>query len=120
MRVLHAALLVSDLARAEAFYGDALGLMRAPRSLDFPGTWYQIGEFQIHLIVGIVGAAGERAPGNPHKWGRNAHLAFAVADLEAVRSRLEAGGYALQPSSSGRAAVFARDPDGNIIELAQA
>ncbi|HEY9300821.1 MAG TPA: VOC family protein, partial [Phormidium sp.] len=48
---LHAAILVSDLERAEQFYGNVLGLSKVDRVLKFPGAWYQVGEFQIHLIV---------------------------------------------------------------------
>ena len=48
---LHAAILVSDLERAEQFYGNVLGLSKMDRVLKFPGAWYQVGAFQIHLIV---------------------------------------------------------------------
>jgi len=47
---LHAAILVSDLERAEQFYGNVLGLPKVDRQLKFTGAWYQIGNFQIHLI----------------------------------------------------------------------
>ena len=47
---LHAAILVSDLERAEHFYGNVLGLPKVDRQLKFTGAWYQIGNFQIHLI----------------------------------------------------------------------
>ena len=45
LQSLHVALLVSDLAKAETFYGEVLGLEQAPRSLNFPGIWYQVGNF---------------------------------------------------------------------------
>jgi glyoxylase I family protein len=48
---LHAAVLVSDLKQAEHFYSNVLGLPKVDRTLKFPGAWYQIGEFQLHLIV---------------------------------------------------------------------
>ncbi len=117
MRSLHVAILVSDVDRAAAFYGDVLGLEAAPRSLNFPGIWYQIGDFQIHLIH----HAGWQAPlPRSDKWGRNPHLALAVEDLDTMQAKLSAQGYAVQKSASGRAALFTQDPDGNIIELSQA
>lgn len=112
---LHVTINVSDLSRAEAFYGDVLGLEKADRSLKFPGAWYQIGEFQVHLIV----AEGWRQDIHHEKLGRNAHVAFAVEHLEAAKAALIEAGRPVQTSSSGRAALFTQDPDGNVIELTQ-
>ena len=113
---LHTALLVSDLEKAEHFYGQILKLPKAERSRNFPGTWYQVGNFQIHLIV-----SSEIIPDlvNLEKLGRNRHLAFAVSDLDAAKTQLLANNCQIQMSASGRAALFTQDPDGNIIELSQ-
>lgn len=112
---LHAAILVSDLERSEAFYGDVLGLAKVDRPLTFPGTWYEIGAMQLHLIVSQAnGTSRELAS---EKWGRNPHIALAIDDLEAAMERLAAADCPVQRSASGRAAVFVRDPDGNIVEL---
>lgn len=113
---LHAAVLVSDLEKAEHFYGNILGLSKVERSLKYPGAWYQVGDFQVHLIIDSNAA---RALQNPEKWGRNPHIAFGVANLDEAKERLQAHGYELQLSASGRAALFTQDPDGNIIELSQ-
>lgn len=113
---LHAAILVSDLERAEQFYGNVLGLSKVDRVLKFPGAWYQVGEFQIHLIV------DDSIPSdlvNSEKLGRNRHLAFLVANLDAAKEQLVAHNYPIQMSASGRAALFTQDPDGNIIELGE-
>ncbi len=114
--LLHAAILVRDLDASQYFYGTLLGLPLAERSLSFPGLWYQIGPQQLHLIQ-VDALKPDRL--DEARWGRNRHIAFAVADLDAMQTRLQAAGVALQPSSSGRPALFATDPDGNIIELAQ-
>jgi catechol 2,3-dioxygenase-like lactoylglutathione lyase family enzyme len=113
---LHTAILVSDLAIAENFYSQILGLPKVNRHLKYPGAWYQVGNFQIHLIVD----SNERSPlQNPEKWGRNPHIALGVTDLEAAKHQLIADNYPIQSSASGRAAIFTQDPDGNIIELSQ-
>jgi glyoxylase I family protein len=113
---LHTAVLVSDLERAEQFYGEVLGLQKVDRVLKYPGAWYQIGDYQIHLIVD---STFQPSLHNAEKWGRNRHIAFAVADLDAVKEKLSALGYTMQLSASGRAALFTQDPDGNVIEIGQ-
>jgi catechol-2,3-dioxygenase len=115
-RYLHTAILVSDVEKAESFYSQVLELPKAERSLKFPGVWYQVGDYQIHLIEDQNWTPVEL---NSHKWGRNPHLALAVDDLETIKTRLTEKGYSFQGSSSGRAALFTKDPDGNIIELSQ-
>jgi glyoxylase I family protein len=114
-RSLHTAILVTDLERSEQFYGKVLGLSKIDRSLKYAGVWYQVGDYQLHLIV---------APAVPteninEKWGRNPHIAFSVADLDTAKQELLNHNYPIQASASGRAALFIQDPDGNIIELSQ-
>ncbi|MBF2028349.1 MAG: VOC family protein [Oscillatoriales cyanobacterium C42_A2020_001] len=113
-RCLHTAILVSDLTQAEHFYGTVLGLPKVDRVLKFPGAWYEVDGYQIHLMVGEVPALHD-----PAQWGRNRHIAFAVADLDATKSHLLAHNCPIQASASGRAALFTQDPDGNVIELNQ-
>ena len=115
-KCLHTALLVADLARAEHFYGTVLGLPKAERPLNFPGAWYQVADYQIHLIV------ADSVPTdlvNLEKLGRNRHLAFSVTDLTAAKEQLLAHGCSIQMSASGRPALFTQDPDGNVIELGE-
>jgi glyoxylase I family protein len=113
---LHTAILVADLDRAREFYGGILGLAeKSDRTAKFPGTWYQVGKSQIHLIVN----SDFTADTYHQKWGRNPHLALSVDDLETAKTKLETHGYSIQMSASGRAALFVRDPDDNIIELSQ-
>lgn len=116
-RCLHVAVLVSDLEQAEHFYGNILGLSKVERILKYPGVWYQVGDFQVHLIVD---SSLQPKLQNPEKWGRNPHLALSVADLDAAKSQLLEQGCSIQMSASGRAALFTQDPDGNIIEIGQA
>ncbi|BBD59888.1 glyoxalase/bleomycin resistance protein/dioxygenase [Nostoc sp. HK-01] len=112
---LHTAILVTDLERSEHFYSRVLGLSKIDRSLKYPGAWYQVGNYQIHLIV-----ASTTPTDNPNeKWGRNPHIAFAVADLEQAKQELLSHNYSIQASASGRPAIFTQDPDGNVIEISQ-
>lgn len=113
---LHTAILVTDLQRSEHFYGEVLGLERCDRhNFNFPGAWYQIGNSQLHLIV----SAAVPTENQNEKWGRNPHVAFGVADLEAAKAKLISYNYSIQTSASGRPAIFTKDPDGNVIELTQ-
>ena len=114
--LLHASLLVSDLARSRPFYEEILGLtpssLRPP--MKFDGTWYELGEQQIHLLeLPNPEAALEK----PEHGGRDRHVALRVDDLEGMRKKLEAAGIRYTRSQSGRAAIFCRDPEGNAFEL---
>ncbi len=112
---LHVAVQVSDLAQAEAFYTQVVGLQKVERQLTFPGIWYQIGDFQLHLIVSEWAAN----PAREDKWGRHPHITFAIHDLAAIKQSLTEQSIPFQMSSSGRAALFVKDPDGNVVELLQ-
>lgn len=111
---LHAAILVSDLEKAEHFYGTILGLAKLDRVLKFPGAWYEANGFQIHLIAH---PSARSELNNVEKWGRNRHLAFSVADVNAAKDQLLKYGCEFQMSASGRSALFVQDPDGTVIEL---
>ncbi|MDP5337612.1 MAG: VOC family protein [Nodularia sp. (in: cyanobacteria)] len=112
---LHTAILVTNLEKSENFYGKVLGLSKIDITLKEPGAWYEVDNYQIHLIVATTVATD-----NPQeKWGRNPHIAFAVADLDVAKQELLNQNYPIQVSASGRAALFTQDPDGNIIELSQ-
>ena len=77
--MLHAALLVSDLARARGFYEDVLGLSARPDrpDLGFDGVWYDVGGgAQIHLLRLDN---PDPVTGRPEHGGRDRHVALAVA-----------------------------------------
>ena len=113
---LHTAILVSDLDKSEDFYSNILCLSKINRTLKYPGAWYQIGDFQLHLIHDPNIKTELQ---NPEKWGRNPHIAFSVTNLDEAKNKLLSHGYPIQMSASGRDALFTQDPDGNIIELSQ-
>jgi glyoxylase I family protein len=117
IKSLHTAVLVSNLEKSEYFYSHILGLSKIDRVLKYPGIWYQIGDYQLHLIVD---RDWQQNLQNQEKWGRNFHIAFATDNLESLKKHLVNSGYEFQVSASGRAALFVKDPDGNIIEIGQA
>ena len=112
---LHAAVIVSNLERAIEFYTYTLGLQRVDRQLKYPGAWYQIGDFQLHLIENVDARFNETI--DLMVSTRNPHIALAVRDLDAAKQQLIAANCIVKMSNSGRAALFTQDPDGNAIEL---
>lgn len=116
--LLHAGLLVSDLARAKAFYESVLGLAPCPRpELPYPGEWYDLGGGQqLHLMVLPNPDAGAV---RPEHGGRDRHIALGVTDTDALKRRLDSAGVKVTASKSGRAAMFCRDPDGNTLEFVE-
>ncbi len=117
--IIHVSFIVRDTTRSLAFYHDVLGLAVDPErpELGFPGAWLALGQQQqIHLLEL---PNPDPVLGRPEHGGRDRHTAFLVDDLEALASRLEAAGVAVSRSRSGRAALFCRDPDGNVLEFIQ-
>lgn len=117
-RLLHASLLVSDLALARAFYEGVLGLVPSPSRpvMGFQGVWYDLGDCQIHLLVL---ANPDPVAGRPEHGGRDRHTALGVRGWAALRDRLDERGIPYTLSRSGRPALFCRDPDGNALELVE-
>ncbi len=116
--LLHASLLVTDLAKSRAFYEGVLGLSVNPQrpDLGYDGVWYDIGAQQIHLLAL---PNPDPVEGRPAHGGRDRHVALAVDDIAALKAALDAAGVAYTMSRSGRAALFCRDPDGNALEFVE-
>ena len=117
--LLHAGLLVSDLARAKVFYESVLGLTTFPNrpDLPYPGEWYDLGGGQqLHLMQLPNPDAGSM---RPEHGGRDRHVALGVRKLTVLKGRLDAAGVSCTVSKSGRAALFCRDPDMNTLEFVE-
>jgi catechol 2,3-dioxygenase-like lactoylglutathione lyase family enzyme len=98
-------------AEARAFYGDLLGLpeLRKPPNLAVRGgVWFALGAQQLHL-----GVEEDFRP------ARKAHPAFLVPDLDALRARLEQGGFAPYEDEplAGYKRFYVADPFGNRLEF---
>ncbi|MCL5061534.1 MAG: VOC family protein [Candidatus Thermoplasmatota archaeon] len=107
------------MARAKAFYESVLGLRPYPNrpDLPYPGEWYDLGGGQqLHLMALANPDAGSV---RPEHGGRDRHIALAVANMDALKSRLDAAGVKYTVSKSGRAALFCRDPDANTLEFVE-
>lgn len=98
-------------AAARGFYGELLGLAEIPKPESMRsrgGVWFDAGGLDIHLS------------GDPSHAGEDGqrHFGLEVADVDALRAKLEAAGI---PTDAGRPApwkrFFARDPFGNRIEF---
>jgi catechol-2,3-dioxygenase len=113
---------VADLAAAERFYVEHLGLRVVERwGADRPAIWLALGK------EGFVGlwtreAGGAKALFNA-RGGGHVHFAIRVpfGTLDAMQSRLEALGYAVGTIDfgGGNRAIYLDDPDGNVVELTE-
>lgn len=115
--ILHASLLSSDLPRTRAFYEGVLGLEPATNRpvMSYDGVWYNVApNQQIHILLLPNPETGLQRPTHG---GRDRHVALAVSDLARLIERLNQAGVPYTLSSSGRRALFCRDPDGNALEL---
>jgi glyoxylase I family protein len=117
--ILHTTFLTSDLSNSRAFYEGVLGLksnLQRP-ALGYDGVWYDITtNQQIHLMLLPNPEAGLQ---RPEHGGRDRHVALAVNDIQKLAERLDQAGIAYTLSSSGRNAIFCRDPDWNALEFIQ-
>jgi predicted enzyme related to lactoylglutathione lyase len=110
-RLQNAYYVTHDMDRAVAFYRDALGL--SVRFQD--GTrWAQFDAGGVNFSLSAPEEAAEGATG--------AVVIFEVDDIDAARTRLEAGGARVlvdrDMGAHGRSLSF-RDPDGNLVQLLQ-
>jgi catechol 2,3-dioxygenase-like lactoylglutathione lyase family enzyme len=98
---------------ARRFYGDALGLEeieKPPALRARGGVWFRVGGAQ-ELHVGIE---------EPFTPATKAHPALRVADLDALRARLDAAGATIVEDDGtipGVRRFYTADPFGNRIEL---
>lgn len=108
----HVAIIVTDVERSKHFYSSVLGLQEVPRpkSFDFPGAWFQMGNTCLHLL-----GKPARDTESPR------HYCIRVADLAAAAKHLEAVGWPIRWEAKykiiGIDRFFLHDPDGNRIEL---
>jgi catechol 2,3-dioxygenase-like lactoylglutathione lyase family enzyme len=111
---------VADLAAAERFYVEVLGLPVAERwPPPRPAVWLRAGSARIGLwppeTGGARGLFGSRG-------GAHVHFALGVdpVDLDRRLARLRAMGVAVEGPvrfSGGDRSIYVRDPDGHLVEF---
>ena len=115
-----------DLERTKNFYVEVLGLEIGdrPPPLDFPGYWlYSGGTATVHLMGTRKPREGIVVRGTEKKYedtGRLDHIAFAAADVDGMRKRLQSKGVKFRESivpRTGDTQFFLYDPDGVGVEL---
>lgn len=122
----HISLPVTDLKRSMQFYGEVLGLKEIKRPpFDFPGTWYQVGDRQLHLIVHSKSTFREKKPVD----SRDIHFAVQVNSYRETRDFLRSKGFHPEAEdefkntkespkgTAGFPQLYILDPDRNVIEL---
>ena len=112
MKVHHLAVVVGDLARAEAFYGGFLGLPVVRRQEGW-SIWFGL-EDGTFLAVEKAAEDSPRRHDQAPGWHCIA-FAIAKADREGWRARTAAHGLAVERESAFT--LYVRDPDGNLVAL---
>ena len=120
--VYELALEVEDLARAERFYVEVIGLAVAARwAPPRPATWLDIGGGGF-LGLWPIETGGAVAIHNG-QGGRHVHFALRVARgaLNGLAGRIESAGFPPEwrHFDDGNVALYVTDPDGNVVEFTE-
>ncbi|MGE0502734.1 MAG: VOC family protein [Rhizobiaceae bacterium] len=125
--ILESALYVTDLAAAEAFYRDVIGLP-VLQKVDVRHVFFRCGDGVLLLFDAEATLTAPppdaKLPVPPHGATGPGHLCFsATADeIVAWRKRLEAKGVGIEAElewPKGGRSIYFRDPSGNSIEFAE-
>jgi lactoylglutathione lyase len=115
----HIGLRVHDAARSRRFY-ELLGFVWAwgPHGPDNVGAMTHPSGLELNFIVNAPNASEPNILMDvPQKHPGITHIALKINDVGQTRAALDAAGVAIS-GTRGTAALFVRDPDGNVIELA--
>ena len=125
--ILESALYVTDLAAAEAFYADILGLERIAR-VEGRHVFFRCGPGVLLLFDARATieppSQGARLPVPPHGAAGAGHLCFSasVGEIGQWRALLEGKGVAVEADfewPAGGRSIYFRDPSGNSLEFAE-
>jgi len=114
----HVVLKVGDLARAEAFYRDVLGMTVCAHMEEPLMTFFTMGNHH-DFAIAALGADAER----PAKGSTGlAHVAFKIGNsldvLREAKAHLDAAGVRTRPvDHEVTQSLYFEDPDGNGVEL---
>lgn len=125
--ILESALYVTDLAEAEAFYRDMLGLEPLGK-VEGRHVFFRCGDGVLLLFnaeaTKIPPAPDVRLKVPPHGAAGEGHLCFAATadEIAAWRKHLAANNIAIESDfewPQGGHSIYIRDPSGNSIEFAE-
>ena len=117
-------LIVADLDRAVQFYADALGLPLGHRSGPYAQFATGVTRVALYERHAMASTLGKQALGAPAPDAPGFELGFKVDDVDAAYAQLLDAG--AEPATLprdrpwGQRTAYVRDPDGHLIELAQA
>ena len=116
--ILHTSVIIANTKESLHFYHDILGMAIDDKrpDLGFPGAWLNVGNQQIHLLELPNPDPIDR---RPEHGGRDRHVAIGLPDINRLMNTLNEHNISFTASSSGRKALFCRDPDGNTLEFIQ-
>ena len=101
-----------DFEKADAFYGDVLGLERSKRWGDMPAGEFETGSLTIAVMQSDAFGLEFSSHGHP--------IALQVDDVAAARAALEAQGVSFVPDNIDSGVchmAYFSDPDGNALML---
>lgn len=124
--VLESALYVEDLEKAEAFYGDVLGLDRVGK-VEGRHVFFRCGSAIVLLFnaaVTRIAASHAKLPVPVHGTSGQGHLCFGATSHEMDQwiERLTSHGIAIEADflwPGGGRSIYFRDPSGNSLEFGE-
>lgn len=120
VRLNHAVLFVADLARAERFYTDVMGMVVAAREPRASAAFLRLPRSGNHHDLGLFGVGPNAAPKRPGGIGLY-HLAWQVDTIDELAAArkvlLDARALSGESSHGATKSLYAADPDGNELEL---
>jgi catechol 2,3-dioxygenase-like lactoylglutathione lyase family enzyme len=119
-RILETILYVADLAAAERFYGEILGLELDSKK-DGLFVFFKCGAGMLLLFEPNAASTGRNVPAHGAHGPGHACFAVAEADLDHWQQHLRNAGVAIEQEVTwprGGRSFYFRDPAGNSLELA--
>lgn len=126
-RILEAALYVTDLAAAETFYADVMGLAKIS-AVSGRHVFFRCGDSVLLLFnpeaTAVAPQAGAKLPVPPHGANGPGHICFAAMgeEIDGWKACLIDKGVAIEADfewPNGGRSIYFRDPSGNSIEFAE-